>query len=87
MIFIVVKFPVKPEYTEKWLDLTRDFTEATRAEPGNKWFEWSRSVEDPNEFVLVEAFEDELRTFRPSHSRYAPGSARDSKDYLPPDRR
>ena len=56
MIFIVVKFPVKPEYTEKWLDLTRDFTEATRAEPGNKWFEWSRSVEDPNEFVLVEAF-------------------------------
>ncbi len=58
MIFIVVKFPVKPEYTEKWLDLTRDFTEATRAEPGNKWFEWSRSVEDPNEFVLVEAFED-----------------------------
>ena len=56
MIFIVVKFPVKPEYTEKWLDLTRDFTEATRAEPGNKWFEWSRSVEEPNEFVLVEAF-------------------------------
>ena len=39
--------------------LTRDFTEATRAEPGNKWFEWSRSVEDPNEFVLVEAFEDD----------------------------
>ena len=29
MIFIVVKFPVKPEYTEKWLDLTRNFTEAT----------------------------------------------------------
>ena len=59
MIFIVVKFPVKPEYAEKWLDLTRDFTEATRAEPGNKWFEWSRSVEDPNEFVLLEAFNDD----------------------------
>ena len=53
------KSPVKPEDAEKWLDLTRDFTEATRAEPGNKWFEWSRSVEDPNEFVLVEAFEDD----------------------------
>ena len=59
MIFIVVKFPVKPEYADKWLDLTRDFTEATRAEPGNKWFEWSRSVEAPNEVVLVEAFEDD----------------------------
>ena len=25
----------------------------------NKWFEWSRSVEDPNEYVLIEAFEDD----------------------------
>jgi quinol monooxygenase YgiN len=59
MIFIVVKFSVKPDWSERWLDLTRDFTEATRREPGNLWFEWSRSVEDPNEFVLVEAFEDD----------------------------
>jgi quinol monooxygenase YgiN len=59
MIFIVVKFRVKPEWSERWLDLTRGFTEATRDEPGNKWFEWSRSVDDPNEFVLVEAFEDD----------------------------
>ena len=60
MIFIVVKFPVKPEYAEKMAGFKpATFTEATRAEPGNKWFEWSRSVEDPNEFVLVEAFEDD----------------------------
>lgn len=59
MIFIVVKFQVKPEWTEKWLDLVGPFTEATRKEPGNKWFEWSRSVDDPNEFVLVEAFDDD----------------------------
>lgn len=59
MIFIVVKFNVKPDWSERWLDLTRDFTEATRREPGNLWFEWSRSVENPNEFVLVEAFEDD----------------------------
>ena len=36
-----------------------DFTQATRQEPGNLWFDWSRSVEDPNEFVLVEAFKDD----------------------------
>ncbi|RMB60006.1 putative quinol monooxygenase [Tessaracoccus antarcticus] len=59
MIFIVVKFKVKPEWCERWIDLTRDFTEATRREPGNLWFDWSRSVEDPTEFVLVEAFQDD----------------------------
>lgn len=59
MIFIVAKFKTKPEWTDKWLEHVRPFTEATRAEPGNKWFEWSRSVEDPSEFVLVEAFEDD----------------------------
>ena len=71
MIFIVVKFPVKPEYAEKWLDLTRNFTEATRAEPGNKWFEWSRSVEDPNEFVLVEAFEDDAAAAHVNSAHFA----------------
>ncbi|WP_104116901.1 putative quinol monooxygenase [Arthrobacter sp. B1805] len=59
MIFIVVKFNVKPEWSDRWIDLTRDFTEATRQEPGNLWFDWSRSVEDPNRFVLVEAFQDD----------------------------
>lgn len=59
MIFIVVKFPVKPEYADEWMDHVADFTSATRAEAGNKWFEWSRSVDDPNEYVLVEAFEDD----------------------------
>lgn len=58
VIFIVVKFTVRPEEADTWLDRTRDFTEATRAEPGNLWFEWSRNVDDPNQFVLVEAFRD-----------------------------
>lgn len=59
MIFIVVKFQVKPEWTDRWLELVGPFTEATRAEPGNRWFDWSRSIEDPDEFVLVEAFDDD----------------------------
>lgn len=59
MYLIVVKFPTRPEWTDRWMDLVTPFTEATRAEPGNLWFEWSRSVEDPHEFVLVEAFTDE----------------------------
>ncbi|MBP0460769.1 MULTISPECIES: putative quinol monooxygenase [Streptomyces] len=58
MIFITVKFPVKPEHAEAWPAEVADFTAATRAEPGNLWFEWSRSLEDPNTYVLVEAFRD-----------------------------
>jgi len=27
--------------------------------PGCLWFEWSRSLADPDEYVLVEAFRDE----------------------------
>lgn len=59
MIFIVVKFNVKPDWSDRWSELTKSFTEATRAEPGNLWFDWSRSIENPHEFILVEAFEDE----------------------------
>jgi quinol monooxygenase YgiN len=59
MHFIVVKFTTKPDWSERWMDLVAGFTAATRAEPGNLWFDWSRSVENPAEFVLVEAFTDD----------------------------
>lgn len=59
MIFIVVKFKVKPRNVDDWLFVTEKFTEATRAEPGNLWFEWHRNVDDPSKFVLVEAFRDQ----------------------------
>ncbi|MDQ6839018.1 MAG: antibiotic biosynthesis monooxygenase [Actinomycetota bacterium] len=58
MIFIVVKFAVRPEVTDDWLHRVDAFTQATRSEPGNLWFEWSHSVDDPNQFLLVEAFRD-----------------------------
>ena len=59
MIFITAKFQVKLEDADRWPEITREFTEATRNEPGNKWFDWSRSLDDPNEYVLVEAFADD----------------------------
>ena len=59
MIFIVVKFDVKPEHADNWPQLVDEFTQATRAEAGNKWFDWSRSIDNPNEYVLVEAFNDD----------------------------
>jgi quinol monooxygenase YgiN len=58
MIFITAKFQVLPEHAEAWPEISREFTEATRAEDGCLWFEWSRSLDDPTEYVLVEAFRD-----------------------------
>ncbi|GAA1263714.1 putative quinol monooxygenase [Streptomyces aureus] len=58
MIFIAVKFTARPEYADSWLEHTADFTRATRAEEGNLFFDWSRSVEDPNQYVLLEGFRD-----------------------------
>ncbi|MBO3129251.1 putative quinol monooxygenase [Dermatophilus congolensis] len=59
MILINVKFFIKPEHADNWPEISRPFTEATRAEEGNLWFEWSRSIEDPNTYILLEAFTDE----------------------------
>lgn len=58
MIFISAKFPVKPEHADAWPEISRDFTEATNAEEGCLFFEWSRSLADPNTYVLLEAFRD-----------------------------
>jgi quinol monooxygenase YgiN len=59
MIFITAKFRIRPEDADSWPEISRSFTEATRAEPGCLWFDWSRSLDDPSEYVLVEAFRDD----------------------------
>ncbi len=58
MILIVVKFPVRPERAEEWSVLAADYARAVDAEEGSLFFEWSRSIEDPNTFVCVEGFRD-----------------------------
>jgi quinol monooxygenase YgiN len=59
MIFIVVKWTIRPERSGEWLTLVGPFTQATRNEPGNIFFEWSKSIDNPHQFVLVEAFQDD----------------------------
>ena len=58
MIFIVVKQPVRAKYADEWPSLVEDFTAATRAEPGNISYDWYRSAEDPNLWLLIEAYRD-----------------------------
>jgi quinol monooxygenase YgiN len=59
LIFITAKFRVRPEHADDWPEIVRWFTDATRAEPGCLWFDWSRSIHDPHEYVLIEAFADD----------------------------
>ncbi len=73
MIFIVVRFTAKPEHVDHWMDRVADFTRATRAEPGNLWFEWSRSVDSPDQFVLIEAFADDAAGAHVGSDHFAAG--------------
>ena len=59
MIFITAKFQVLPEHADAWPEIADDFTAWTRAEDCCLWFDWSRSLDDPQEYVLVEAFRDD----------------------------
>ncbi|MGQ2911062.1 MULTISPECIES: putative quinol monooxygenase [unclassified Aeromicrobium] len=73
MILIVVKFAVRPEHAETFPEAVGPFTEATRAEPGNLFFEWSRSLEDEHTYVLVEGFEDDAAEAHVSSDHFAAG--------------
>lgn len=58
MILINVKFPVRADKLDEWSVLADDYATAVNAEPGCLFFEWSRSVADPNEYVTIEGFVD-----------------------------
>jgi quinol monooxygenase YgiN len=58
MILVVARHRVRPEYAGEWARLMADFTDASRAEPGVISFEWCRSLDDPDEIVLIEVFRD-----------------------------
>ncbi len=58
MIFIVTKNRARRKYADEWVSRVEDFTTATRGEPGNLFFDWYRSVDDPTVYILVEAFQD-----------------------------
>ena len=82
MIFIVVNFQVKPEFADRWPELTASFTAGTRSEPGNLWFYWSRAVEDPGLYVLIEAFRDDAAAVAHVQSRHFTDAMRELKPYL-----
>ncbi|WP_161925564.1 putative quinol monooxygenase [Gordonia crocea] len=59
MQIVNLRFYVKPELADEFPAAIADLVQATRAEPGNLWYLWSRSIDDPNEFIVVEGYTDE----------------------------
>ncbi len=59
MILNVVKQPVRAKYADEFPSLVAEFVEASRAEPGCISFDWYRSADDPNLYVLIELFTDD----------------------------
>jgi quinol monooxygenase YgiN len=82
LIFITAKFPVKPEHADNWAHITKDFTEATREEDGCLFFDWSRSLEEPDTFILVEAFRDDESVTRHVESLHFRKATTDLPAYL-----
>jgi quinol monooxygenase YgiN len=58
MILIVVKFPVRPDRTEEWAALAGEYARAVNQEEGSLFFDWSKSLEEPDTYVCVEGFRD-----------------------------
>jgi quinol monooxygenase YgiN len=58
VIVVIVKQPVRAKYADEFPSLIEEFTTATRAEPGNISFDWYRSADDPNLWLLIEVFVD-----------------------------
>lgn len=58
MILINVKFFIREDKMADWLPLAESYQRAVRAEPGNVFFTFAQSLEDPLTFVCVEGFVD-----------------------------
>lgn len=58
MILITVKFPIREDRLEEWDELSRSYAAAVGEEPGCEFFEFSRSLTEPNTFVCIEGFRD-----------------------------
>lgn len=56
MYVVAVTVLAKPEFVERFVEATLDNARNTRREPGNVRFDVLRAEEDPNRFMLYEAY-------------------------------
>ena len=62
MVVTTVKFMLKPEHINDFIHATLKYRQCSECEPGNNRFDILQSDEEPAEFLLYEAFENEQQT-------------------------
>ncbi|GAA3025477.1 putative quinol monooxygenase [Gordonia defluvii] len=76
MQIVNVRFHVKPELADAFPAAIADLVDATRAEPGNLWYLWSRSLDDPSEFVVLEGYTDDGFAAHAQSAHFQAGGAK-----------
>lgn len=59
MFVLCVQIHVKPQHVQDFIRASRDNASNTIQEPGNLRFDVIQQADDPNRFVLYEAYRDE----------------------------
>ena len=57
MYVVAVSVFVKPQFSQQFLDATLENARNTRNEPGNARFDVLQAEDDPNRFLLYEAYQ------------------------------
>src|ERR1700677_1687593 len=58
MILINIKMQIRPEKMSEWLTRADSYAKDVNAEEGCLFFQFSRSLNDANEFICIEGFKD-----------------------------
>jgi quinol monooxygenase YgiN len=58
MILINIKMQIRPEKMDAWLALADSYAKDVNTEDGCLFFQFSRSLNDENEFICIEGFRD-----------------------------
>ena len=58
MILITIKFQIRPEKVDAWLALADSYAKDVNSEEGCRFFQFSRSLNDDDEFICIEGFTD-----------------------------
>ncbi|MDQ0208721.1 putative quinol monooxygenase [Alkalicoccobacillus murimartini] len=82
MIITHVRFQIKPEQEQAFLDEMKDLIKETRKETGNISYELMKNIEEDYTYTMVETWEDEKATKLHNESSHFTAFAKKAPDFL-----